>query len=305
MTRSPRRSLALLALAALAALFVPSPAATPPRATPRHALPRAKPGRDLPRAATSDTGRAMAVPAPAKAVFDTTEGDSFADPQLYLAWKAPHGMPGARANLNLTCGDSTEVDTLYLTFETGRDLPGFYGVSAKLRLHPADGDSLGLFWSFGRDGANPGALKIQLDPDGTFPCSQPWVRPGLGAPFFEFHPWVGELSFVYAVPLGQAAPISGRTRYCLARVLLDQRRCHLPGVRQPVCIEWAEAFYSGGGRDIPIKHGSARFVTLNSPDGSVCEPYFRVTKPIIWTPYRLGPEGKLPVRGVPSDSTRR
>jgi hypothetical protein len=127
----------------------------------------------------------------------------------------------------------------------------------------------------------------------------------VGVPTFEFHPWAGELSFVYAVSEGDAVPISGRARYCFARVLLDQKRCRLPGVRQPVCIEWAEAFYSGGGRDLPIERGPARYVTLNSPDGSVCGPYRRITRPGTWTPYRLGPGGTAPVRAAPPDSARR
>jgi len=305
MTSSLRISLAVFMLAALAVLFVPSLAVTSAPAAPRHAQPQAKSGhRDLPTA-TCDTGRTLVSPALEKAVFDSTRGDSFAEPQLYMAWKAPHGLPGARANLDLTCRDTSEVDTLYLSFETGRDLPAFHGMSATLRIHPADGDSLGPFWFFGRGGANPGVLKIQLDPDGTFPCSQPWVRPGVGVPIFEFHPWAGELSFVYAVPAGDAVPISGRTRYCFARVLLEQRRCHLPGVRQPVCIEWVKAFYSGGSRDLPIERGPARYVTLNSPDGSVCGPYRRVIRPRTWRPARLGPDGTVPVRVAPPDSARR
>ncbi len=298
----PRSSLAVLALAGwfvlgLAAGLAPAASGVAPA--------QAAPGSAAPRVASRDTGRTMAFPAHGSAAFDSTLGDSFAEPRLYMAWKAPHGMPGARTNLDLACGDTSRVDTLYLSFETGRDLPGFFGVSARLRFHPAEGDSLGVFWSFGSDGANPGALQIQLDPDGTFPCSQPWVRPGVGIPMFEFHPWAAQLDFVYAMIRGQEAPVSGRTRYCFARILLKRNRCALPGSRQPVCIEWAEAFYSGGGRDLPIERGLARYVTVNSPDGSVCGPYRRFARPAAWTPGRPGPGAAAPVRAAPPDTTRR
>jgi hypothetical protein len=310
MTASPRIGLAGFALAALAVLFVPGLAVSRASADSGHAQSPATSGHGALPAAAPGTGRMLVSPALRKAVFDSTRGDSFAAPQIYMAWKAPYGTPGARANLDLTCSDSSEVDTLYLSFETGRDLPGFVGLSATLRIHPADGDSLGPFWFFGSGGANPGVLKIQLDPDGTFPCSQPWVRSGVGVPIFKFHPWAGDLSFVYAVPLRSAVPISGRTRYCFARVLLEQRRCRLPGVRQPVCIEWVKAAYSGGGRDFPIRRGPARYVTLNSPDGSVCGPYRSVTGPGGWRPARRGPGAAVPVRAVPvravpPDSARR
>jgi hypothetical protein len=300
MTSSPRSGLAVLALAGMAALTLAAgraPAA--PRSAERASVAR--------RAAVRDTGRTLAPQVPERpAYFDSTRGDSFAEPQLFMAWRAPYGTPGAQANLDMDCSDTSRVDTLYLSFETGRDLPEFVGMSAKLLFHPAEGDSLGPFWSFGREGANPGALMIQLDPDGTFPCSQPWVRPGLGAPGFEFNPWLGQLTFVYAVSLDDVAPISGRTRYCYARVLLHRRHCRLAGLRQPVCVEWAEAFYSGGGNDIPIQRGPARFVTVNSPDGSVCAAYRRVVRPSTWRPIRPARGGVSPARGgPPADSTGR
>jgi hypothetical protein len=250
------------------------------------------------------------VPAPSAnplarpAEFDSTEGDSIAEPLLFMAWHAPYGSPRARADLDLTCRDTSVVDTLYLSFETGRDLPGFYGMSAKLRFHPVEGDTLGAFWHFGREGDNPAGVKIQLDPDGTFPCSQPWIRPGLGAPAFDYTPWSSQLSFIYAVSAGEQAPVSARTRYCFARVLLDRRLCHLAGSRQPVCIEWVDAFYSGGGRDLPIERGPGRYVTVNSPDGSVCAPYRRLLKPGLWTPSRLARRSTVPAPAAPTDSTR-
>jgi hypothetical protein len=290
----------LLTLAGLSLLGL---AAGRAPAEPGAAPAAAAPGAAAPGAATRDTGRTMAFPTSEAVAFDSTLGDSFAEPRIFMAWRAPYGTPGALSNLDLACDDTSRVDTLYLSFETGRDLPGFFGMSAKLRFYPAEGDTLGPFWFFGREGRNPGALMIQIDPDGTFPCSQPWVRPGLGGPTFEFRPWAAELSFVYAVAVGTEAPVSGRTRYCFARVLIARNRCHLAGSRQPVCIEWAEAFYSGGGRDLPIERGPARYVSLNSPDGSVCDPYRRLSRLAPWTPARPGTGSSGPVQAAPPDST--
>ena len=175
-----------------------------------------------------------------------------------------------------------------------------------LRFHPAFGETLGVHWFFGRGGANPGAISMQFDPDGTFPCSQPWVRSGTGVPGFEFHPWGAELTFLYAVTKADAIPVSGRTRYCYARVLFSHKRCHLPGASQPVCIEWVDARYSGGGHEFPIKRGPGRFVSLNSRDGGVCAPYRRPRMPGQWNPPSSGP-GALPGSAgeSPPDTTRR
>lgn len=294
-----RARLALLVLAGWSALIL---AATGAPAAPRLARTAAKPARTAPRAAPPDSVRALAVPAPERAAFDSTRGDSFAESQLFLSWKAPYGEPGARTNLDLTCGDTSEVDTLYLTFETGRDLRGFFGGAGKLRVHPAVGDTLGPFWRTGAGGPNSGTVRFQFDPDSTFPCPQPWVRPGISIPSSEFRPWGSEYSFIHAVILGDQVPISGRTRYCFGRMLFEQRRCWLPGARQPVCIEWVSAVYSGGGLDIPIESGSARYVTLNSPDGSVSGPYRSAQKPRRWTFDRVKP-GPAPT--APPGSTGR
>ena len=295
MTPPPRQGRALLALAMLFVLG--SGATRVPAATGSAPGPR-------PGGAGNGAGSAGALAAPGSARFDSTRGDSFAEPQLYMSWKAPYGMPGARADLEFTCGDTAAVDTLFLSCETGRDLPRFYGMAVRLRFHPAFGETLGTHWFFGREGANPGSVKIQLDPDGTFPCPQPWVRAGFGVPGFEYHPWMAELTFVYAVTPQDAAPISGRTRYCLARVLFEHRRCRLPGASQPVCIEWVDAQYSGGGDDIPVTRGPARFVSLNSPDGGVCAAYRRPRMPVEWNPPRTGPGAFPGALEALTDTTR-
>jgi hypothetical protein len=263
------------ALALLTAMIVPAALGAAP------ARKRARPAA-APRAATAAPGRSL-VPLGTSAAYDSTLGDSIAEPRLFMAWHAPYGMPGASSNLQLGCRDTVGEDTLYLSFETGRNLEGFYGVSGWLRFHPAEGDTLGPFWHFGPGGTNLGSVRAQLDPDGSFPCSQPWNRSGFGNLAFKNGGMVGEMRFVYAVPVGQTVPVSATQRFCMARIILAHRRCHLAGSDQPVCLEWFDAQYSGGGRDLPIKLGE-RLVTINSPDGRVSLPYRRTGKVPAWAP---------------------
>ena len=183
------------------------------------------------------------------------------------------------------------------------NLPHFTRMYGRLFFRPEADSSLGDFWDFGHEGENRGNLQIQFDPHASFPCAQPWLRTGRGGVTYHFERQVAWLELAFAVRPGDAAPISGRTRYCFARVLFDQRWCRLPGVGQPVCIEWEEARYSGGGRLFPIASGPERFVSANSPDGKVCAPH-RVQKPRVWAQ----PPGKpiAPVRRPQEpDTTRR
>lgn len=239
--------------------------------------------------------------------YDSTRGDSVGESALHLSWGAPWGMPGARRDIALSCADTSRVDTLYLSIETGRDLPRLYGMYARLSIRPLPGDSLGSFWGFGAGGANRGGLLAQMDPDDTFPCARPWVHSGMGGIAYEFDPGHGEIVVVYAVRPEDAAPVSGRTNYCLGRLLLRQTRCWLGGSRQPVCIEWWEGGYTGGGPDIVVRKGEGRFASVNSPDGSVCESWRRAGRVGTWRPTTRAavPPAESPRPAAPADTTRR
>jgi hypothetical protein len=224
------------------------------------------------------------------------------EPRLYLAWGAPYGMPGARRNLDLTCTDTSKVDTLYLSFETGTDGEKFLAMFARLAFRPVPGDTLGDFWNFGRKGVNREGLKIQFDPDGTFPCSQPWNRAGMGAPALYHWPEGTRLDLIYAVSLPNAIPSSGRTRYCYARLLLDRKQCSLAGSRQPICIEWEQARYSIGAGDIFITGDLEALVTVNSPDSSVCAPLRSAARVRVWWPSWQRPPARADSTSLPGGS---
>ncbi len=238
--------------------------------------------------------------------YDSTRGDSVGEASLYLSWGAPWGAPGARRNVDVNCRDTSRVDTLYLSLVTGRDLPHLIAIYARVAIRPSAGDSLGVFWGFGEGGANRGGLLVQMDADDTSPCSQPWLYPGMGGTVYEFVGGAGELLAIYAVKPEDGAPISGLKRYCFARLLLRHRSCALPGSDQPVCIEWREGGYSGGGPDILIRRGENRFVSVNSPNGDVCTPYRHRGKVPAWNPpvQRTAPP-RPPRPAAPADSTRR
>ena len=181
------------------------------------------------------------------AVFAPGARDSFGEPQLYLSWHAPYGMPGASDAITFVAGDTSRVDTLYLSFEPGRDGPTFEGMWVRLYFHPQPGDTLGPYWRYNSGERNWGNLRIQSDPDGTFPCAQPWIRNGVGQPLYDFDPGGSRLDFAYVVLRDEdAVPLSSRTRYCFARVLFHQNEWQLTGSDQPVCIEWKEARFSIG-----------------------------------------------------------
>jgi hypothetical protein len=244
-------------------------------------------------------------------------GDPSVEPRLYLAWGAPYGTPGASRNLDLTCADTSKVDTLYLSFEMGTDGEQLLAMFARISFHPVPGDTLGAFWDFGRKGVNPQGLKIQFDPDGTFPCSQPWNRMGSGYPSLRRWPGGMRLELMYSVSVPDAIPISGRTRYCYARLLLDRKMCRLAGSRQPVCIEWEQARCSvgKGGNIVPgqTSHTYENYITgkpealvsVNSPDSSVCAPCRGATRVRAWWSRRQLPPAMGDSSGRPGATRAR
>lgn len=224
--------------------------------------------------------------AASKGVTDSTGAVIYSEPQLYMAWHAPWGEPHATDNLSVPVNDTSRVDTLYLSFETGRDAPKFYGMYARLYFRPQFGDTLGRYFNFKRGWWNQGNMRIEFDPDGTFPCPQPWTRAGFGQPDFEMEDGshAARLDLIYGMREQDVGPVNARTRYCFARLMFRQKRTNLEGAHAPACLEWAQARLSFGGRDIVAEHGPGRFVSFNSPDGSVCTPYRRAAPTTSWHP---------------------
>jgi hypothetical protein len=206
------------------------------------------------------------------------------EPELFLSWRQPYGMPGASDTLTIVPGDTSRTDTLFLSFDPGRDAPKFFAMYGRLYFHPQMGDTLGTYWHWERGWYNQGNMRMEFDNDGTFPCLQPFVAYGMGAPLYEFAPGVGRLDLIYAVRAEDAAPVAAGTRYCFARVLFRQKKSMLPGSTQPICLEWAEGRLSFGGADVVTTNGEHRWVTVNSPNGALCGVYRRNKIPATWHP---------------------
>ena len=209
---------------------------------------------------------------PAQAVAD--EG------RLFLSWHAPYGMAGARESLVASCEDTSRVDTLYLCYETGRDAPRLYGITAEIVFWPQVPDTLGPFWDFRPGGANDHGVRVEFAVGGSMPMPAAWSTRGFGGDSYGWRPASGRLRLIYAQPSVQAAPVQAGRRYCFARLLISHRNPGLAGCRKPVCVEWAMAKLAFGPRDEPaVTRGATGHVTWNSPGGAACASYRQATSP--------------------------
>lgn len=283
-----RRSLAwavaslIVSVAVASAQTASSPDTTAtPRSAPRSGV--ATDSVSIPASVRPSTGAPSAMPAlPAPpARRDTIINET---PELFLSWHRPFGMPGAAQNIEVAPSDTARRDTLWLSFDPGRDGPRFYSMFARLYFHPRMGDTLGNYWHWEGGSWNQGNLRMEFDPDGTFPCLQPFVHHGVAVPKYTFNPGLGRLDMIFAVRLQDAAPVAAGTRYCFARVIFHHKGAMLPGSGQPMCVEWAEGRVSFDGPDIVSSRGAHRWVTMNAASGDPCGDYKRTKAPAIWRP---------------------
>ena len=217
----------------------------------------------------------------------SAEGDETRPPRLFATWHAPHGMPGATSNLMTPCGDTTQVDTLFLSFAAGRYTRTFIRVDAALLFYPQQGDTLLPFWFFKRDWPNAGNKLIDFESQSAVIGTVPWPNGGAGHVSYDHRSGRGRLDLVFVGDRGGAGSLTPSEEYVLARVRIRHRRTDLAGCSQPVCIELAEAQLKFiGQRPMIISSGAERFATWNSPDGSVCKPYLSHPLVLPWLPGR-------------------
>src|SRR5215831_18883 len=172
-----------------------------------------------------------------------------AEPQLYLSWKVPYGEPGALEAISPPC-DSSGVDTLYLSFDPGRDAPTFAGISASLYFHAPDGDSLGAYWRFDDiNNRKESPLRVVFDPDSIPGFETPWKSQGMGGPHYDYVPGSGRIRMIYAVPNTGLGGISAGHRYGFARLLVRHPLKSQGGCGQPICVEWHVASLGFGPSD--------------------------------------------------------
>lgn len=211
-------------------------------------------------------------------------GSHAEDAQLYLAWGAPWGTRGSSNVRFPACGDSTQADTLYLSFYPGRPSSGFNGVSAELYFHATGSDTLGPWWHMERKGGeNGGNMQVEWAPSEDLPGPQPWTRIGRGFALLDRTPTAMRLRLLYALMPQDAGPIAADSTYTICRVILwHNRSTGLAGCGQPVCVEWSKASLAFALRDEPEVRRGERFVSYGAPI-AVCEP-FRLPVSRAWRP---------------------
>ncbi|MEO5618817.1 MAG: hypothetical protein ABIS67_13705 [Candidatus Eisenbacteria bacterium] len=205
-----------------------------------------------------------------------------AEPRLVLSWKAPFGTPGAASAIEAGCGDTTVVDTLYLSFDPGKDAPDFRGASANLYFHAQEGATLGDYWKQGGGGVNGAPLRVIFESDEDRGFMTPWNSQGAGAPFYDFVGGSGRLRIIYAIAGG--SPVRAGKLYGLARVLVRRAAEGTSGCGAPMCVEWHSAMFAYSvGEERGVNKGD-RWVSLNSPGGKVCESSRGVAGVKTWRP---------------------
>jgi len=218
------------------------------------------------------------------ALLTVFAGPSAADEaRLLLSWRAPFGFSRALENLSAPC-DSSGVDTLYLSFDPGRDAPTFLGMSATLYFHAAEGDSLGDFWRIADMNQRGSPLRASFDSDSARGFQTPFESPGAGEGRYDYSAGSGRIRMIYAVAANAASPVKAGHMYGLARVMVRHPRSGMGGCGQPICVEWHVATLAFGASDVVDENRGARLVSINSPNGKVCDAYRSTNLTPVWKP---------------------
>jgi len=221
-------------------------------------------------------GAQSVTPAPASA-------PAASEPRVFLTANAPYGQPGASDRLDVACGDSTRLDTLYMVFEPGRDAEHFNGLSATVYFWPAGRDTLGPHWNFGA-GTDFKRLKVEFAPGGIPGMEVAWDGSGVSGAGYRSTKAAGRLSLLAASPAGQGPAVKAGTLYGVARILVPRPLRRSKECGRSMCIEWAETSLAFKvGELVQVTRGQ-RFVTWNSPDGKACGPMREVGAPEPWKP---------------------
>lgn len=198
-------------------------------------------------------------------------GASFAradDPRIYLSWGAANGLPGASGSLTRTCGDTTRVDTLYLSFDPGRACSTFVGMTATVWFRALDGDSLGPLWQSAGGRTLPYGMTVEFSRVAASGYPFPWSAFGIGHPAYgKPGSNASRLRLIWAVMPENGSIVEAGKLYGLARVLMRRPAAGSPGCEQPVCVEWTEATMAYRPGDEPSVSTGVRFVGINAAGG--------------------------------------
>ena len=190
------------------------------------------------------------------------------DGRIYLSWGAGYGLPGSAASLARECGDTTRVDTLYLSFDPGQPCSTFTGMTATVWFRPLDGDSLGPLWQSPGGIALPPGMKVEFARDSTSAHPFPWAGYGIGFPgYARQSSHLARIRLIWAVGPHDGARVQPGRLYGLARILLRRPAAGAPGCDQPVCVEWNEGTMAYHPTLEPVVSAGMRFVGINAAGG--------------------------------------
>ena len=199
-----------------------------------------------------------------------------AAPKLFMSWHAPYGMPGATDNVMSTCGDGGR-DTLFLTFVTGMDTTRFEGLESILFLRAPVGQTLSRRWEDER------FVEVYFPSDSIPGVTRMWQGAlNMTFAYYDRTTGSGRLRLSNTRPPVRAVAVRDHTPYLYARVLFSHPPAGTEGCDQPICIEWAsgEMMVDSTATSVLSKHGGHEYVSMNSPDGAVCQAYnFSSTSP--------------------------
>jgi hypothetical protein len=188
--------------------------------------------------------------------------------RIFLSWGAANDLPGATSRLARTCGDTSRVDTLYLSFEPGRACSTFVGITANLWFSSMDGDSLGAEWQAGEARALPRGMKLEFGRDLASGYPFPWESPGIGD-YGYLRPvkTAGQLRIIYAVSSRSVARVEGGKRYGFARLLVRRPAAGAPGCEQRVCVGWTEGTLAYSTQEEVSVTEGVKYVGINAAVG--------------------------------------
>ena len=202
--------------------------------------------------------------------------------QFFLSWNAPYGEPRARDQRTIACGDTSERDTLFVTFETGRDSVQLIAVDARIRIVPAPPDTLERHWWF-ESRSNPAHLTVDFNLEDSPGAARIWPTTGAGGVRTVSGPTGAQIRLVWAVRPMEASVVRGGTRYGFARLVIprprDARVCE-----RPLCFELEFGRFAFDVQDEHAVRDGKRWVSWNPGDRAPCAGPIRQGRVKSWRP---------------------
>jgi hypothetical protein len=229
------------------------------------------------------SGLAFTLALAAAALLAPASPGHAAEPRVFLSWRAPEGSARAVREVRPGCADTTgHRDTLWVSFDPGRDTTTILGLRVEIVFRAAAGETLSSHWDLG-EGTQLTRIRIDFQPDEIPGDAELWSEGASGGGFFRRTPSQGTLTVIGAIPATVVRRVHGGRPYVFARVLIPHPRRAVEHCDQAVCIalESASIGYNVGD-DPPVTAGE-RFVTWN-PAGDPCERWRRATRHEPWRP---------------------